>query len=214
MFKVINSKVLSNGYTVKTFVIEGLQEAIELAKAWTLDHEGKTVTLREYVDDTEYRLHNVSEGRTFSALRKIEQSRGLMPKEGQAVVYFPAQEKPAQKKNNRASTVKKPVSDARRVWEVGIHVKGGTFTLNARHGDQLHTKTGLGLKGDSGQATYLNTVWSALTALKPDMTDLITLEVGDRNVAKMLKGQMKSRKNWDKLGQVMALVEKLRVQVI
>ncbi len=206
MFAINYSKVLDNGYTVKGIKLAGLEDALQLAIAWTAQNPGRTITVREYLDDKLYSFHSIADGKGSTYTREIEKSRGLMPVSGEALFFFPPTEKALKK--SRASKPA-PVPEIRAQWEIAVTVEPGQWAMLARKDGVERSKTGTFERGASGQATYLQGVWDALSTIKRGMVGRVVLSVGDKNVARMLKGEMQSKKNSAALEQCRLIIKAL-----
>jgi hypothetical protein len=220
LFNVLSAGQV-NGKDYRIVSVSDVQGALEILKArnWV----GCTV-IRAYKDEQEYVSYNLV-GDQVMQMTFSRSPRTMMPEKDQAIIFFPEAAGRVPKKAKHTKSAEKSAAKptkydqptkpvVKALWEVAILVQGSQWTMLAKNQGREHAKKGTVEKGTSSQHTYLRAVYNALSGLKEGKTSRVVLSVGDKNVSRMLKGEMNSRKNAEPLRLCRELVQKLAVEVV
>jgi len=195
---VLRTKTLSNKFVQTVFSADDEPAVLESLKRRSESMRGRTITVYAYRDADTFELFSIADGKYSSATRNRDKARAELPAVGEIIAFEP----PAQTRARRVSRPTPPVPATRRQWETAVTVNGRNFTLTGTCGEKHMSKDGQGAEGKPGQETVMLSVYAALRALHPEFTASVTVFTNDRNVTRILNGEMQSRKYPQLVGDI------------
>jgi hypothetical protein len=190
--RTFNVRVPDGVRTVKALDLGDQAEAV--IEACRTAMVGRNYTGRAYMawrDGTKVRLLCIQGSDIKEFLQEPAAMSSFLPNSGELLAIAP----PAKSAPKSTPTP----------WTVTVSVQGASWQMVARSGDRSKTTDGAVEGHKPGQATVLAATVAALSALHAGEW-AVSLSVSDKNVRKMLNGEMSSKKNAALLTEARQLV--------